>query len=238
MTILVGTSGFSYDHWSEILYPSDLKRNQRLKFYTQSFPTVELNVTFYRLPKKETFERWHKIVPEDFTFAVKGSRYITHIKRLKDVRESVQIFKEQIAGLREKLMVILWQLPPQMKADLGRLEKFINDLKVLKVKHTFEFRHKSWFCPEVYKLLEDANYALCIADSPAGQASEILTADWIYFRFHGGKELYASEYSKKELNRWARKIEGWGRDGYFYFNNDYKGFAVENGLYFKSLFQG
>ncbi|HID31916.1 MAG TPA: DUF72 domain-containing protein [bacterium (Candidatus Stahlbacteria)] len=230
MRILVGTSGFSYDHWTGIFYPDNIKKNQWLGYYTEFFPTVELNVTFYRLPKKETFKKWYNEVPGDFVFALKGSRFITHIKRIKEVEDSVRIFKEQTRGLGRKLEVILWQLPPQMKVDLDRFSRFIKSLRIIKNRHAFEFRHKTWFCDEVYRILKDYNHALCIADSPDWKTPLVVTADWFYLRFHGGSELYASEYSKQELKGWAEKIKGWKRDGYIYFNNDYQGFAVKNGI--------
>jgi len=235
MRYLVGTSGFSYDHWEGVFYPLGMRKNKWLSYYADFFPTVELNVTFYRLPKRESFKRWFKEVPKDFVFAAKGSRYITHIKRLKDVADSIRIFRDQLSGLGKKLEVILWQFPPQMKIDLDRFHRFVRELRKVRKRHAFEFRHESWFTDEIYKILSDHNYALCIADSPGWSSPEVVTADWLYIRFHGGQELYASEYSQRELKEWSRKITRWGKEGYIYFNNDYRGFAVKNGLYLLDL---
>ncbi len=250
--IYIGTSGYSYQHWKKIFYPEDVKQNKWLEYYAQHFNTVELNVTFYRLPGEKVFSGWYNRVPKDFLFVVKGSRFITHIKKLNNCQEPLDLLMQRVKLLKEKLGVILWQLPPSLRLAIGdkdsgiRIEKFEGFLKLLISYHlshiprfSFEFRHQSWFCKEVYDLLKKYNIALCIADSPRWPLSEETTADFVYLRFHGGKELYGSNYSDKELASWAEKIKKWkkSKDIYAYFNNDAYGYAVENAKTLKKLTQ-
>jgi len=240
---IVGTSGYSYKHWWDgVFYPSDVPQRRWLEYYAQYFETVELNVTFYRLPKKATFEGWHKRTSPNFTFVVKGSRFITHVKRLKDCEEPLNIFFESARELKKKMGVILWQLPPNLHVDIRKLEDFSSLLVRIpvskKTRHVFEFRHKSWFCQEIYGLLKKHNFSLCIAHSDRWPCIEEITADFIYLRFHGGQILYGSDYSDEELSEWAIKGRRWlaqGKDVYAYFNNDAYGFAVKNALTFRDL---
>jgi uncharacterized protein YecE (DUF72 family) len=242
----VGTSGYNYGHWGGgVFYPPELPQREWLEYYARHFSTVELNVTFYRLPALPVFQGWKKRTPARFAFAVKGSRYITHIKRLKDCREPIMLFLKNASGLGRKLNVILWQLHPGMKCDSSRLENFCSMLKRSvrgrRIRHAFEFRHPSWFCDEVYGLLHSFNHALCIADSPIWPRVEAVTADWIYLRFHGGRALYGSNYSDGELGEWAAKARAWlaaGRAVFAYFNNDAHGFAVRNALRLRELIEG
>jgi len=247
----IGTSGYNYLHWwNGVFYPSDLPQSKWLEFYAQFFDTVELNVSFYRLPKKETFAGWHKRTPDNFSFAVKGSRFITHIKRLKECREPLELFFDRVSALREKASIILWQLPPQFKfqKEDNRLKSFLKDLSdvfrpylkssISRLRQAFEFREASWFCDEVFDLLREENISLCIADWPEFEVKKPVTADFVYLRRHGATALYASCYSDQELEREARQIEEWlkaGRDVYIYFNNDAYGYAVKNGLRLKEL---
>jgi len=239
----IGTSGYNYEHWQEgIFYPKGWPKNRLLEYYSKFFNSVELNVTFYRLPSRKVFEAWYRKTPQDFKFVIKGSRFITHIKRLKDCKDALENFLENAKGLKEKLICILWQLPPSLKMDLERLKYFIALLlkeKIAKnILHSIEFRHESWFNNKVYKILKDYNINLCIADSPRWPIREILTSDFIYLRFHGGKVLYGSEYSEKELIIWSNKAKNWlkGKKVLFsFFNNDAYGFAVKNALRFKEL---
>jgi uncharacterized protein YecE (DUF72 family) len=238
--ILIGTSGYTYQHWRKVFYPGDLKPNKWLEFYTQHFNTVELNVTFYRLPSKKVFRGWHNKTPRNFKFVIKGSRFITHIKRLKDPKEPLKIFFENAAGLEDKLLCVLWQLPPSSKCDLQRLENFVKILKknYSHCLHSFEFRNQSWFNKEVFSLLKNNDMNLCIADSPDFPAHEIITSSFLYLRFHGGKILYGSRYSTKELKSWAEKAKTWLKKTNFllaFFNNDAHGFAIKNALKFKEL---
>ena len=233
--ILIGTSGFSYDHWSDgVFYPPKLARAKWLPFYAEHFPIVELNVTFYRLPKAETFVHWFDSTPEKFQFVLKGSRYITHIKRLKDVGESIQLFFDQAKGLKNKFTVALWQLPPSMHLDLDRLSTFLKQLKKYKkVRHAFEFRHASWWCDEVFDLLKNYEMAFCHADY-LKEVPEDIPDDmpFHYVRFHGiGAERYGGDYSTAMLKEWATKCHHWKRmkkDAYLFFNNDSEGYAVKN----------
>jgi uncharacterized protein YecE (DUF72 family) len=236
----IGTSGYNYNHWRGVFYPQELATNKWLEYYCKFFCTVELNVSFYRLPQESMFKSWYKRTPKDFVFAVKGSRFITHIKRLEDVEEPVELFYKRAGELKEKLGVVLWQLPPSMTKDEERLLRFCELLKKTDIakdtKHAFEFRNKTWFCENIYRILKDYNYGLCIAHPNRFPYFEKLTADFIYLRFHGGEVLYGSEYSKEELITWADKVKSWNQPLLFaYFNNDAYGFAVKNGLTFKEL---
>lgn len=226
----IGTSGWQYKHWYEVFYPEDIKSDALLNFYAQHFETVELNASFYHLPKLSVFAGWYKKTPKDFLFSVKASRYITHIKKLRDIDEGWSRFIASAKGLKEKLGPILFQLPPFLKANKEVLEAA---LKVLpkKYRYAFEFRQESWFTKEIYDILKKHNIALVIADSPAFPLRKEITADFIYLRFHGAKSLYGSKYTEEELKLWAKDIKVWlkqGKDVYAYFNNDAEGYAIEN----------
>lgn len=241
--VFIGTSGFNYKHWGGgVFYPAELKQSEWLKYYSQSFDTVELNTTFYRLPQKSVFESWRKQTPDNFIFAVKGNRFITQQKKLKDPSEPIKKFFDSARGLGNKLGIVLWQLPPNFSANSERLREFCETLRrnsvAKNVQHAFEFRHESWFSEEIYGILRQFGYALCVADSPVWPLAEIVTADYVYIRFHGGHELYGSNYSNAELKNWAKKIEKWlaeDKDIYAYFNNDAYGYAVQNAKKIKAL---
>lgn len=241
MRIHIGTSGYNYDHWQGVFYPEDLAQNKWLEFYVKHFKTVELNVTFYRLPQESAFKSWHRRTPADFLFVLKGSRFISHIKKLRDVKEATELFFKRAKLLKEKLSVVLWQFPSQFKLKTqnsklikNNLDKFKTFLKLLtryKIRQAFEFRDESWFCDEIYDLLRKYNYALVFADSPRYPLVEKITADFVYVRFHGSKELFSSNYTKSELRNWAKKIKRWQKqklDIFCYFNNDAQGYAVKN----------
>jgi uncharacterized protein YecE (DUF72 family) len=238
--IYVGTSGYSYQHWKSRFYPKNLPASKWLEFYSQHFNTVELNYTFYRLPQKKAFQNWHQKTPKNFKFVIKGSRFITHIKRLKDCASPLKEFFKRASSLKEKLACCLWQLPPSFKYDLERLDKFVRILQKnhSAYLHTFEFREKSWFNPQTYSILDKNNISLCIADAPDFKTPDELASSFIYLRFHGGKILYGSQYSDKELIRWAKKAKKWlGKKKllFAFFNNDAQSFAVKNALKFKEL---
>lgn len=235
--IYIGTSGWTYEHWQRVFYPSDLPRTKRLDYYTHNFNTVELNASFYHLPKPETFYNWQKQTPKDFIFAVKASRYITHIKKLKNCKEPWKRFIDSAKELNGKLGPILFQLPPFLKINLENLGKFLKTLPK-KYSYVLEPRHESWFCEDLYKILKKHRVALCVADSPYWPCKEIITSSFIYLRFHGGTDLYGSNYSKKELKDWAEKIKKWKNkkmDIYAYFNNDACGYAVVNAKQLKQI---
>ncbi len=233
----VGTSGWHYQHWRGVFYPTDLKTRDWLSFYARHFETVEVNNSFYRLPAPETFATWRSNTPEGFTFAVKANRFITHVKRLRDPEEPLSRFFRSAAGLEEKLGPILFQLPPRWQAVPERLRDFARSLP-RGYRYVFEFRDPSWFLPEIYQVLEEANCALCAASSPAFPEVRRTTADFAFLRFHGGKILYGSKYSREELSEWASyalDLLAEGRDVYAYFNNDAYGYALEDALLFLDL---
>ncbi len=240
--LLVGTSGYSYEHWKDVFYPSGLKQSAWLEYYAERFDAVELNVTYYHLPKREVFEAWRRRTPDGFRFAIKGSRLITHYHRLHDVRDSVHTFFRAASGLGDKLEVVLWQLPPKMHLDAPRLDDFCTLVaRTSKVRQAFEFREKSWFAEETYDVLRRHGYALCIASSPTWETAEEVTAPFTYLRFHGGRVLYGSDYSEDELVMWAGKARRWldgGSDVYAFFNNDVHGYALGNARRLSELVRG
>lgn len=242
--IFIGTSGFTYSYWKGVFYPPDLPQSKWLEFYARQFQAVEINASFYHQMSRKIYEGWAKRTPQDFLFTVKGSRFITHIKRLKDCQEPVKRFLESVGGLGEKLGVILWQLPPRWAFDKLKLEKFLEDFRVssekfrVSVSQAFEFRDKSWLNEKVYAILREHNAALVIQDSPNWPTEEVITADFTYLRFHGRDSLYGSCYNKKEIEEWAGKIKKWqnkGLDVYAFFNNDAHGYAVRNARELKEL---
>lgn len=233
----IGTSGYTYGHWRGVFYPQDLPYRDFLKWYAQHFDTVEINSSFYHLPREKTYENWYSLTPKNFLFALKASRFITHIKKLKNCQEPLEIFLERAKILKEKLGPILFQFPPSWKLNLERLEEFLK-LIPKGLQTTVEFRHESWFTNEVYQTLGKFNAALTFADTPSYPLVETVTADFVYLRFHGHKELYASNYSEGKLKSWARKIHKWGKTVkkvYAYFDNDAWGFAVNNATRLKIL---
>jgi uncharacterized protein YecE (DUF72 family) len=236
-SVRIGCSGWNYAHWRNgAFYPPRLPARRWLEYYAQHFDTVEINATFYRLPRVEAVANWIAGSPPDFIFAVKMSRYVTHIKRLTGVPDSIRIFYDRIAPLARspKLGPVLWQLPGTFKRDDDRLASTLAALPP--GRHCFEFRHESWFVPDVYELLRSAGAALVIGDDPRRpfQTRE-LTADWTFVRFHGGKRGARGNYSKSELEGWARQVEDWRDriDVYAYFNNDWEAFAIRNALWLK-----
>ena len=231
--VRVGCSGWNYADWREIVYPKGLPQSRWLEHYATLFDTVEVNSTFYRLPKRESVARWVEQTPHDFVFTVKASRYLTHIRRLTDLAGGVERFYERIEPLvrTPKMGPVLWQLPATFHRDDERLRSALAALP--NSRHAFEFRHESWFAPEVYELLSAHDAALVIGDHPERpfQAHE-LTADWTLVRFHYGSRGRNGNYSERELEVWAERIQGWreGADVYAYFNNDWRGYAVRNAL--------
>jgi len=223
----VGTSGWSYEHWSGGFYPAHLPASDRLRYYAAHFDTVEVNATFYRLPSASAVSTWRHETPEDFAFAVKGSRLITHFRRLGDVEEALGTFLGRVRGLGPKLDVILWQLPPTMKRDLAVLTRFLGLLGDAGPRNAIEFRHESWFAEDVFELLRDRNVALVAASGDALEPCYTPTADFVYARFHGTAR-YHGEYTRPALEPWAaflREQHAAGRDCYAYFNNDAGGHA-------------
>lgn len=239
----IGTSGWNYPHWGKgTFYPAGLSSPHWLDYYSRFFHTVEVNNTFYQLPKRETFERWRKGTPENFCFALKASRFITHVKRLKEPEKSLDLFYRAASGLGEKLGPVLFQLPPSWKINLDRLAAFLSILRRRRawreIPVVLEFREKSWLCREVYRLLEEHRVSLCLADFAQLPIDGPITAPLVYIRRHGPAGLYASKYSEAFLREEAKRLKRWlkeGRDVYIYFNNDAQGWAVENALTLQSI---
>jgi len=226
----IGTSGWVYRHWRDVFYPSKLAQSKWLEFYTRHFPTVELNNSFYRLPTEKAFSNWRDTSPEGFVYAVKVSRFITHIKRLKDVQEPVETFLGRARHLGQKLGPLLYQLPPNMHRNDERLDAFLA-LLPKGLRHVVEFRHESWLDEGVFDILRRHNVGFCVFDMPDLPCPLVATADFAYIRFHGSTGLYWSCYSDEELEDWAQKISGLGKKldtVYIYFNNDAEGFAIKN----------
>jgi uncharacterized protein YecE (DUF72 family) len=237
--LFIGTSGWNYLHWRGVFYPEDLSSDKWLEYYARFFNAVELNVTFYRMVRKSTFENWHKRTAKDFYFIVKGSRFITHIKRLQGVGESLKLLLDNATGLKEKLAVLLWQLPPSFKKDLKNLEAFCKLLQKTETRHAFEFRNQSWFDKETYHLLKKYKCCLCIAHSGRRfPCVKEITTDFLYLRFHGGESLYSGDYPLEELKEWADFARHSKCGNIFvFFNNDAQGYAVKNAREFREFFR-
>jgi uncharacterized protein YecE (DUF72 family) len=234
--LLIGTSGWTYSSWKGAFYPEELPSRRYLEFYSGEFSTTEVNYSFYHLPKPETYAKWAAQVPDGFVFAVKASRFITHVKRLADVEEAWTTFVENALALGSHFGPILLQFPPSFRCDRKRLAGFLRSVqnpasKSRPLRLAFEFRHPSWFTVETYKLLRQHHAALCIADSPRYPRRDVVTADFVYLRFHGRTELFASKYTDAQLAEEVegiRRYYGDGLDVYVYFNNDAEGHAVTN----------
>jgi uncharacterized protein YecE (DUF72 family) len=243
--ILVGTSGWTYASWKGTFYPEGLPSRRYLEFYAREFPTTEVNYSFYHLPRPQTYMNWARQVPGTFIFAVKASRLITHAKRLLSVEEIWRRFVDHALRLGTHLGPILLQFPPSLQRETARLADFLqmaqagNDNRV-QLRLVCEFRHASWFTDEIYQLLQDQKAGLCIADSPTFPRTDVVTADFTYIRFHGRSALFASNYAEAELTREAQMIQKFlrgGLDVYAYFNNDLRGYAVNNARLLRALLE-
>jgi uncharacterized protein YecE (DUF72 family) len=235
----VGCSGWHYEHWRGLYYPQELPRSKWLPFYAQQFDTVELNNSFYRVPSEKAFTVWRESTPENFIFAVKVSRFITHIKRLRNLGPAVEDFLSRAGLLGGKLGPLLYQLPPSMKRNDELLQSFLSSLPP-KYQHVIEFRHKSWIDEAVFDILRRHNVGLCVFDMPGFRCPLVATSDFAYVRFHGSEGLYSSCYSDEQLAEWAQGIARLGRKvkaSYIYFNNDAEAFAVENAMTLRDLLQ-
>jgi len=236
--IYLGTSGWYYTHWLGNFYPENLEQNKWLGFYSKKFNTVEVNASFYRLPFKNMIKGWTNKTPDDFELTFKGSNIITHKKKLKDIDEYLKKFYDRIKLAENKIGVILWQLPPQLKKDINLLEDFLNKFNC-KYRQCIEFRNKSWFERDVYNILKKYNVAFCVISAPGLPLNIEVTSDFAYFRWHGKDDWYKYDYSKEELNGWATQIKNLDvKNIYGYFNNDFNGFAPLNCLKLKELLEG
>jgi len=235
ISIRIGTSGWMYNHWQRIFYPDKWPKSKWLEYYAGQFDTVELNASFYRLPNPKTFKGWKERTPDNFLWSVKASKFITHIRRLKDPAEPLSRLYNSITGLGEKLGVILFQLPPSLSFDEKVFIDFCESLDP-NFRYALEIRHPSWINSRVSAVLSEFNMALCISDT-AGRypSSEAITADFVYIRLHGPRSLYASEYSEEELRVWAEKVIDWNKNAFIYFDNDFKGHAIKNARRLKEI---
>ncbi len=238
--IHIGTSGWHYAHWVGPFYPAGMPNEEFLPFYTGRFRTVEINNTFYHLPSRKALAGWRDGTPKDFLFACKASRFITHMKKLSDPRESITRFFDTVEELGEKLGPILFQLPPRWHLNLPRLKSFLEALPK-QHRYAFEFRDESWFGAGTNAVLEEHSAAFCIYDFAGRHAPEVVTSNVVYVRLHGPGEAYRGHYSRAVLGKWARKCRAWaqaGKDVYCYFDNDEKGHAAKDALTLKKLVEG
>jgi uncharacterized protein YecE (DUF72 family) len=230
--VRIGCSGWNYEHWREVFYPRGLVSNRWLEHYARSFDTVELNASFYRLPTRNAAARWAQSTPPGFVFAVKASRYLTHVKRLREVASGSARLLERIEPLvaAGRLGPVLWQLPETFHRDDERLASALEQLPP--GRHCFELRHASWFAPEVEELLRAHDVALVIGDHPERPFQSLSrTAGWMYVRFHQGRGRDGN-YTRRQLETWAGRIAEWRAEGdvYAYFNDDWSGHAIEEAL--------
>ncbi|MFL5819439.1 MAG: DUF72 domain-containing protein [Solirubrobacteraceae bacterium] len=229
--VRVGCSGWNYADWRDRVYPKGVPPRRWLSHYATLFETVEVNATFYRLASRDAVSGWIAQTPDDFVFALKASRFLTHMKRLTDLDQGIARYYERIEPLvgTPKLGPIVWQLPENFHRDDERLGAALVALPA--GRHCFEFRHPSWFAPDVYALLREHGVALVIGDHPERPfQSHEMTADWTLVRFHYGRRGRGGNYSERELETWARRIRQWRRrvEVFAYFNNDWQAFAVRN----------
>lgn len=229
--IYIGTSGWHYKHWKKVFYPDGLADDQQFDFYASRFDTVEINNSFYRLPTAETFASWRKQAPADFIFAVKGSRFITHMKKLNMDKEGIQLFFSYVRYLKKKLGPILFQLPPRWKFNAERFQHFLSILPS-KYRYAFEFRDPSWYNQQTYDLLKKYNCAFCVYELAGHQSPDVITAGFVYMRAHGPTDQkYQGSYSSARLKKLAKKCLLWQKqrlDVYVYFDNDQAGYAAFN----------
>lgn len=236
-SVYIGTSGWSYKHWMGTFYPIGTKQKDRFAYYQKFFRTVELNSPFYRLPPRQTFEKWKSDVHDDFAYSVKASRYITHMKKLGDTTDSLTRLLDNAAGLDKKLSVILFQLPPAWEINIERFTAFLESLPKGN-RYAFEFRNHTWYNEQIYTLLMHYNCAFCIYDL-AGHLSPIeVTANYVYIRLHGPGDKYQGSYNDEILEEWASRCKAWineNRDVYIYFDNDQEGYAAFNAIKLQEL---
>jgi uncharacterized protein YecE (DUF72 family) len=238
--VRVGCSGWQYRSWRGVLYPEGMGQPKWLPRYSSVFDTVEVNSTFYRLASRDAVARWVEQTPPGFLFSLKASRYLIHMKKLRDLDQGIARFYERIEPLvgTPKLGPILWQLPEWFKRDTDTLAAALDALPP--GRHTFEFRHPSWFCEEVYELLRWHEVALTVGDHPKRPFQPlVLTTDWTFVRFHYGHRGRRGNYSQTEIAAWADRLAEVAREAEVlaYFNNDWEGFAVRNALALRGLIE-
>jgi uncharacterized protein YecE (DUF72 family) len=230
--IHIGTSGWHYDHWVGPFYPEDISKDEFLAFYGDRFQTVEINNSFYHLPKKETLKKWRDSVQAGFVFSVKASRYITHMKKLKDPGKTLSPLLEVVHVLNPKLGPILFQLPPRWRFNLERFRDFLKALP-RGPKYAFELRDPTWHDPRAYEAMAERGVAFCMYELAGTQSSREVTTDFVYIRLHGPGAAYQGQYSTESLSGWAGAISTWvrqGREVFCYFDNDEAGYAPRDAL--------
>jgi uncharacterized protein YecE (DUF72 family) len=242
--IRIGCSGWNYKSWKGRFYPPELPTAEWLRYYAEVFQTVEVNNTFYRLPEAEVFASWRVQTPPSFLMAVKASRFLTHMKRLRDPEEPLDRLFSRAAELGPRLGPVLYQLPGNFHLDLTRLETFLDALprrlpkRRRRLQHAIEFRHPSWYVPDTWELLEKHGIALCLHDKAGSEIAEPWVGPFAYIRFHGTTGHYHGSYGTEALTGWARRLAERVRDGrdvYAYFNNDPEAIATMNARSLKSL---
>ena len=234
MALLIGTSGWQYRDWRASFYPADVAQGRWLEHYAERFRTVEVNNAFYRLPESSTFRGWAERTPDDFMVAVKASRYLTHVKRLRDPAEPVSRFVDRARHLGPKLGPVLVQLPPNLRIDLDGLAQTLSHFPP-EWRVAVELRHESWFTEETFQLLAGVGAAFCLADSPRRRTPVRRTAGWGYIRFHEGRATPRPCYGERALDTWARTLAdlfGEDDDVYAFFNNDPRACAVRDAVVF------
>jgi len=235
----IGTSGWHYDHWRGTFYPPGLPADRLLEHYATRFETAEINNSFYRLPEAKTLAGWRRRTPRGFVFAAKASRYLTHMKKLRKPEEPLRRLFGRLEALGEKLGPVLFQLPPRWRANPGRLEALLKALPPGR-RCAFEFRDESWFCEEVYRLLQEHGAALCVYDLGERSSPRRLTAGFAYARLHGPEGPYRGCYGERQLASWAGLLGGWAEEGtevYCYFDNDEAGYAPRNAARLRQMME-
>ena len=237
----IGCSGWQYKHWRGDFYPADLPQKRWFEHYQTVFDTVEINNSFYRLPEEATFAAWAARAPRGFLFAVKASRFLTHMKKLKDPEEPLERLFSRMTALDHHLGPVLYQLPPGWKLDRDRLEHFLQILPRPGVKHVVEFREPSWYAPEVMTLLEQHRVTLCVHDMPGSASGRMRIGPSVYVRFHGASGRYGGSYPDDRLADWAEWLHGErtrGADVFAYFNNDIGGHAPRDAARLRAMLTG
>ncbi len=235
----VGCSGWHFKDWKERFYPEGLPQKEWLSYYAENFPAVEINNTFYKTPSEKTFQKWYRETPEDFRFSLKGSRYITHLKKLKEVGDYVKDFYKSIEPLQERVGCVLWQLPGNLKKNADKLRAFCQNLPK-DPPSAIEFRHASWFDEEVRKILDEFGVIPCSVSSSFDIPERLdKSGKSVYIRFHGkGKERYKYFYDDEELQEWADAISECGAEKVFaFFNNDFYANGPMNGKRFMQMLE-
>lgn len=235
--IHIGTSGWHYKHWIGNFYPESMKPEDYFDFYMKHFDTVEINNSFYKLPPENTFTNWKNAAKNDFIYAIKANRFITHMKKLKDPQQSLERFLHNIDFLEDRLGPVLFQLPPKWKYNIERMELFLDALPS-HYRCTIEFRDQTWYREEVYALLRKFNIAFCVYELEYHLSPIKITADFIYVRLHGPEDKYQGKYSDDQIIKWAEECNKWsseGMDVFLYFDNDQNGYAVQNARSLKQL---